>query len=107
MVRYVDDVLIIWEGGNEEINWFVDELNMLENEIQSKNVGNWEINYLDFNIKIKNSSEIEFNIHRKSVYSDKIILNDLYNPINYKMGTIYSICERVLKSMEDRKILKR
>lgn len=44
-------------------------------------------------------------LYRKSTYSEAIIPNDLYHTMNYKMGNIYSVCERVLKCV-DRKILK-
>lgn len=53
------------------------------------------------------SKEIEFDIYRKVIYSDAIIPNDLYHPLNYKMATINSMCERILSCLENNKILQK
>ena len=52
-IRYVDDVLIIWEGSVEELTRFIEEANNIDQNIQFKEeVGGKEINYLDLRIKI-------------------------------------------------------
>lgn len=76
-VRYVDDILIIWEGGMEYIEDFVKEVNSVNPMVQFKEeIGGKELCYLDLHIKITQSNKIEFDIFRKATYTDVIIPND-------------------------------
>ena len=85
-MRYVDDILLIWEDDDEELKVFFEEVNKLEENIKFKmEVGNKEINFLDLNIRITREIKLKFDIDRKSTYRNVIIPNDLYHPIQYKI----------------------
>lgn len=74
---------------------------MVENQIEFiNNKRNWYINYLGLNLKIKNNSEIKFDIYSDSTYADAIAPNVTYHPIDFKVGAICSRCERVIKYVE-------
>ena len=73
-MRYVDDILLIWEGDDEELKVFFEEVNKLEESIKFKmEVGNKETNFLDLNIRITKENKLKFDIYRKSTYTDVII----------------------------------
>ena len=99
-IRYVDDILILWEGSTEEFKNFTDEINKINKEIKfQEEIGGSEINFLDLNIKI-NNLKLEFNIYRKGTYTDLIIPADSYHPINHKMAALNSFCHRAVKYLE-------
>lgn len=52
-IRYIDNVLIIWEVNSDKIKVFIKELKKIEKWIQCKDIGNREINCLNINIKVK------------------------------------------------------
>lgn len=99
-IRYVDDILIIWEGSTEEFKNFTEQINKINKGIKfQEEIGGAEINFLDLNIKIKNL-ELEFNIYRKGTYTDLIIPADSYHPNNHKMAALNSFCYRAVKYLE-------
>ena len=107
-VRYVDDILIIWDGDMKEIENFVVEVNSIEPTIQFKEeIGGKEICFLDLNLRITENNKIEFDIFRKSSYTDVIIPNDSFHPIGYKMAAINSMCYRAIKCLKNEKTLKK
>lgn len=107
-VRYVDDILIIWEGGMEYIEDFVKEVNSVNPMVQFKEeIGGKELCYLDLHIKITQSNKIEFDIFRKATYTDVIIPNDSFHPVGYKMSAINSMCYRAIKCLKNKETLKK
>lgn len=107
-IRYVDDVLIIWEGDMAEIKEFIEELNKIEEGIQFKEeIGIEEISYLDLKINIKENRKLEYDIFRKKTHTDLIIPNESYHPINYKMSAINAMCERAISCLENGETLKK
>lgn len=103
-LRYVDDILIIWEGTDEEWKQFVEEINNMEETIKFKmEIGNQEINFLDLNIKMTKDNFI-FDIYRKETFTDAIIPNDSYHPMQYKMAAISNYCHRVNNCIRNEKI---
>jgi hypothetical protein len=102
-VRYVDDILIIWEGDVTEVETFVREINNIDHNIQFKEeIGGKTLNYLDLNIKINNEEKIIVDIFRKETYSDLIIPKDSYHPFKYKTAAIYAFCYRTIKCLKDK-----
>ena len=96
--RYVDDVLINWEGSIEEVHEFINEVNNKAKNLQFKEeIGGKKINYLDLNIEIKNNEKLQFGILKKESYSDIIIPRESYHPYRYKMAAINSFCYRAQK----------
>ena len=82
-IRYVDDILIVWEGKVNEFKKFAEELNNVEKTIKfQEEIGGLEINFLDINIKIEDN-KLKFDIYRKETYSDLIIPQESYHPVNY------------------------
>ena len=64
-------------------------------------VGNKEINFLDLNIRLTKEKKRKFDIYRKRTYTDVIIPNDSYHPIQYKMAAINNFCHRINSCIED------
>lgn len=100
-LRYVDDILLIWEGNDEEFEEFVNEINGMEQKINfQEEVGGKEINYLDLHITINNGM-FKFDIFRKKTYSDLIIPNESYHPISHKMAALNSFCNRAVQYLKE------
>ena len=100
-MRYVD-ILLTWEGDDEELKVFFEELNKLEESIQFKmEFGNKEKNFLDLNIRITRENKLKLDIYRKRTYTDVIIPNDSYHPIQYKMAVKNIFCHRINSCIED------
>jgi hypothetical protein len=105
-VRYVDDILIIWEDENKQIDKFMEELNGIEMGIQFKEeIGGEKIAYLDLNIMITEGKKFEVDIYRKSTYSDAVIPYDSFHPVGYKMAGIYSMCYRAVKCLRNKRTM--
>ena len=106
-MRYVDDILLIWEGDDEEIKVFFEEVNKLGESIELKmEVGNKEINVLDLNQSITQENILNFEIYVERTYTDGILPNDSYHPIQYKMAEINNLFHRInscIKDEENRK----
>ena len=100
--RYVDDVLVVWEGSIEEVHEFIKEVNNKDKNLQFKEeIGGKKINYLDLNIEIKDNEKLQFGIFRKESYSDIIIPRESYHPYRYKMAAINSFCYRAQKCLKE------
>ena len=88
--RYVDDVLVVWDGENKtEINDFYGYINNLHDNInftieleQNKN-----INFLDLQISHDNSN-FNINIYRKPTQTDTIVPFDSHHHQSHKMAAI-------------------
>ena len=100
--RNIDDILLIWEGDDEELKLFFEEVNKLEETINLKiKVGNKGINFLDLNQRIIQENILKFEIYRKSTYTDVIIRIDSYHPVQYKMEAINNSFHRINSCIED------
>jgi Reverse transcriptase (RNA-dependent DNA polymerase) len=103
-IRYVDDILIVWEGEVNEFKKFTEQLNNIEKTIKfQEEIGGLEINFLDINIKIEDN-KLKFDIYRKGTYSDLIIPQESYHPVNYKMAALNSFCYRAINYLENEEL---
>lgn len=102
-VRYVDDILIIWEGSIEEIKKLIEELNNIETGLQFKEeIGVDKISYLDIRIIISENRKLEFDIYRKSTYTDAIIPKESFHPMGYKIAAINAMCYRAIRCLNNK-----
>jgi len=85
--RYVDDIIILWDGPTEVFQHLLNSLNGRYPTIEfTAEFGGKEIGFLDL--------KISFGIHRKSSNTDIIINNSSYRPTVHKMAAFYSLIHR-------------
>ena len=94
--RYIDDILVIFNGTTRQINQLLNNLNNHKSikftvEHETKN----SINYLDLNInKIENS--LRFKIYRKPTATDITIHAHSYHPHTQKLAAYNSFIHRLI-----------
>lgn len=96
--RYVDDVLICFDGTSRQLNAFLELTNSWNPKIQFtlETETNNNINFLDLSIK-RTPTKLEFNIYRKPTYSDITIPADSLHPWCHKAAAYHSLINRALK----------
>ena len=95
--RYVDDVLVLWEGGDEQenIHSFHDHINNLHDnlnftlELEHNN----RINFLDVSI-IRENGSLSYDIYRKPTQTDSIIPFDSFHHISQRFAALNSYLHR-------------
>ena len=93
--RYVDDILVIWYGNEENLNTFYEHINNISinlNFTLEKEKDN-KLNFLDLTL-IKKNNRLEFNIFRKPTNTDLIIPYDSSHHISQKLSTFQSLYYR-------------
>lgn len=93
--RYVDDVLVLWDGPVEILTTFLEWLNQLESNIKFtiEKETDGQINFLDLTIK-RQGKKFCFDIYRKPSFSDVIIPASSNHPFNIKLSCFHSMIER-------------
>lgn len=103
-MRYVDDILVVWEGSLEELGTFERFMNTLHQNIKfTTEIGDKEINFLDLNLKVV-GNRLQYSIYRKPTATDTLIPADSQHPWSQKMSGFHWLVSRLLKvplSQED------
>lgn len=94
--RYVDDVLLLWNGPSTLLDHLHDFLNEQYPSIKfTIEKSNKRINFLDISISIEKGSH-EFEIHRKNTSTDLLIQGDSFTPPSHKLAAFHSMAHRLL-----------
>lgn len=94
--RYVDDILIGWQGTNRQLDQFLHLANSIHPKIKftMELEVDSTINFLDLSITNKNNAH-EFKIYRKPTYSDITIHKDSSHPLQHKYAAYNSMIHRL------------
>jgi hypothetical protein len=94
--RYVDDILIIYNGDHTNIEDTLNEFNSIHPNIQytMERQTNNILNYLDITIENSNNA-FTFSIDRKPITTDLIIHNDSCHPTEHKYAAIRYLVSRM------------
>ncbi|XP_053575468.1 uncharacterized protein LOC128664684 [Bombina bombina] len=88
-VRYVDDVLVLWDGSVEEFHDFVHELNHNDrNIILTSETNKTELNFLDITIKKEGLKIVTENFRKKNA-TNSILHADSGHPVHLIKGIPY------------------
>lgn len=93
--RYVDDVLIAFDGTSRQFDLFLEHVNSFHPKIKfthEMEVNN-KISYLDLTITRKDR-ELQFDIYRKPSSTDTTISCDSLHPPGHKSAAFYSLYHR-------------
>jgi predicted transcriptional regulator len=95
-LRYVDDILVLYDSQHTDLNTITHEFNSLHNNIQFTHEDEQDklINYLDITIQ-RHDSHISFSVYRKPTYTDSIIPLDSNHPSQHKYAAIRSLYNRL------------
>lgn len=100
--RYVDDIICLFKGNENEQIEFLTYLNSISKNITfTMESQNKQINFLDLTI-IKNKDKHSFKIFRKQTQSDLIIPANSNNPWSHKMAAFRSMINRLTKIPMDK-----
>lgn len=95
--RYVDDILICWNGSERQFTQFMQNLNAVHENIkftvEKENEGT--LNFLDLTITRINKKH-EFKIFRKPTYTDITIHNNSLHPKSHKLAAYHSMVHRLV-----------
>ena len=98
-IRYVDDVLALWQHGEEKLDEFLAHLNRQNTAIQftmEKEDRN-ELAFLDVKI-MKSGANLSFKVHRKATHSDLYIYPvELQPRTSIKNGSCKGTCGSCLQ----------
>ena len=95
--RYVDDILICWNGSNRQFEDFFNQLNNFHPNIKFtvEKEENKTINYLDLSIN-RSDHEHNFKIYRKPSFTDVTIHRDSSHPTAHKLSAYHSMLHRLI-----------
>lgn len=95
--RYVDDILICFDGTSRQLESFLDFVNTINNKIQFtlERECDREITFLDLRIKNVENKFI-FDIFRKPTFTDTTIPVDSVHPSSQKLSSYYAMIYRAL-----------
>lgn len=94
--RYVDDIIVAFQGTDRQLDIFLNFINDIHPNIKfTVEIENQDkaLNFLDLTIKHTNS-EFLYNIYRKDSFSDSIITFDSFSPESYKYAAFRSLVHR-------------
>lgn len=98
--RYVDDIICIWQGSDQELEAFFDKLNSVNPHIKfTMEMGNLLLNYLDPTIRLVERDSVltpSFEIFRKPTFTGVSIHSSSLHPRQHKMAVIHSAINRLL-----------
>jgi hypothetical protein len=94
--RYVDDIICLFEGEENQCNELLQYLNSISQKIKfTIEIQKQEINFMDLTI-YKNINKHEFKIFRKPSQTDLIINKNSNHPWQQKMSSFYSMVHRLI-----------
>lgn len=96
--RYVDDIIILFDGTVEEIEDFAKQMNKMHPNIIFTVEHQTEkgLNFLDLSISNSNNRH-KFQVYRKPTYTDATINNSSCHPENHKLASYRSMLSRMHK----------
>jgi Reverse transcriptase (RNA-dependent DNA polymerase) len=94
--RYVDDILVGFNGTNRQIDSFADFMNSFHKNIKfvSEIEENNKINFLDLTISKKPDKTLEYNIYRKPTFTDTTIPSNSFTHYAHKLAAYPSFIHR-------------
>ena len=100
--RYRDDVISLWNYGENELRGFLDRLNTYDRDLQFTleiEIAH-KISFLDVLI-IRNLDELNFNIYRKPTQNNRYLHFESNHPPQVKRGVVISLVDRALNICSD------
>ena len=102
--RYIDDILIIWQHGEEELLEFIKHLNQKHDTIKfTEEISNTSINFLDITIAHNSQEKLTTTLYCKPTDSHNYLLYSSEHPRHILRGIPYSqflrvrrICSNIL-----------
>ena len=105
-LRYIDDIIIIWEHEQQTLQQFVQQLNELHEDI--KFTLDWSftsINFLDINIykgnKFLQHKQLHFQPYRKKCHKNSYLRHDSCHPTNIFKSIVRGEAIRTLRNSSD------
>ena len=94
-MRYVDDIFCIWEGSNDDLIKFQNEMNSLHPKIKftTETEINKQLNFLDITIT-RNQNQFKFGIYRKPTTTDTLIPYNSHHTYSQKSAAFHSLIHR-------------
>ena len=93
--RFIDDILILWRHGKENLEKFIEWLNNQHDSIKfTASYGHTEIPYLDISLSIVNGI-IETDLYKKPTDANMILPFKSCHPAHCKRGIPYGQCLRL------------
>jgi len=109
--RYVDDIFCIWGGSDQELDFFLEEINLIEPHIQfTIERGDPSLNYIDLPIQLVSqgtSLTPRFEVYRKPTFTGVSIHNSSLHPRQHKMAAIHAAINRIQKLPLDPAAIKK
>ncbi|KAK5647251.1 hypothetical protein RI129_002143 [Pyrocoelia pectoralis] len=97
-VRYVDDILCLWTGTQQQLLDFFDKINNLSNiKFTMETEQNNSLNYLDLTLTRDNNT-IQYNIYRKPTTTDVIIPYQSHHAPQIKNASFNFMFNRLLST---------
>uniref|UniRef100_A0A8D8TF38 Reverse transcriptase domain-containing protein n=2 Tax=Cacopsylla melanoneura TaxID=428564 RepID=A0A8D8TF38_9HEMI len=94
--RYVDDILLLFMGDLSQVDFLMSFINSVDKKLQFKvEVGENSINFLDTTISIQ-GNKIEWEIYRKTSYTDAIIPFNSVSPDAHKRAFFVFAIDRLI-----------
>ena len=106
--RFIDDILIIWTGTEEEFLEFMKKINNLHDTIKfthSYNKVDKSTTYLDMTVKIS-KNKIETDLYRKPTDKIQYLLPSSCHPSHIFKSIPYSLALRLVRICSTKQILK-
>ena len=105
--RYIDDILFIWEHGEESLKVFIEQVNMFYSTIKfTTDYSKEEVNFLDLNIELI-SGELKTDLFIKCTDTHKLSDPTSCHPYQCKKGIPYSQAIRLNRICSDNKTFDR
>ncbi|MGH9701260.1 MAG: reverse transcriptase domain-containing protein, partial [Candidatus Acidiferrales bacterium] len=106
--RYVDDILVCFNGSAEDLQLTLNHLNSIHPKIKFtlEIEQNNKINFLDVTIN-KFNNNLKFDIYRKPTFSDTTIPKDSLHPMSHKLAAYRSMIHRAFSIPLDKNNLEK
>jgi len=90
-LRYIDDIFMVWNHGNESLNQFLTHLNLCHKTIKfTSDISPESINFLDTTIKIDTNRKLYTDLYCKPTDSHNYLLYESAHPKHIKRSLPYS-----------------
>ena len=104
-LRYIDDILIVWEAGEDKLSEFLTHLNTCHNTIKfTSEQSTSSVNFLDTTVKIGQDRKLYTTLYTKPTDSHNYLLYDSAHPMHTKRSLPYSQflrLRRICSHLED------
>lgn len=93
---YVDNILCLWNGPKEDLDWFLSHMKSINSQIQfTMEIGESTINFLDLTITLVDNKH-NFKIYRKDTFCDNIIPANSNHPVTHKHAALHTMIHRLV-----------